>query len=367
MIGDLDVSEALIVRGGSAPTPSASPTVIAGKPGNGCGRVVHKYGRFVEITQGGSAARASTVAASNRVPADFRQPPTETEQIGRAAFALRISPAFREAKDERVRVQCGWGFRRRDASPSHVRYAAPGGPKRGPEAPTSDRMSGRVAVCAILVSGPGSDLHISNDETIEIAAQVQHGLSWLASLSNENPLTWLYDFRRIEIELPASATSVDDFETMERPWRDAALRKMGEKPGHEGIRTYGRRMRRHLKADRVYVAFFTKYPLAHFAYAFVGGPHLVMDTTAGEWGLANLDRVFAHETCHIFGAADEYAESGCDCGGRWGVDGISNANCENCNPTPEPCIMRRNEAAMCEHTWRQIGLGGMARSSPGIV
>ena len=35
------------------------------------------------------------------------------------------------------------------------------------------------------------------------------------------------------------------------------------------------------------------------------------------WGPNNIDRVFAHETCHIFNAPDEYAASGCDCGGAW--------------------------------------------------
>ena len=35
----------------------------------------------------------------------------------------------------------------------------------------------------------------------------------------------------------------------------------------------------------------------------------------GNWGPDNINRVFAHETCHIFGAADEYGSCGCGASG----------------------------------------------------
>ena len=61
--------------------------------------------------------------------------------------------------------------------------------------------------------------------------------------------------------------------------------------------------------DWGYCAFFTKYPVGHFAYAYLGGPYLVMQYAIDGWGPNNIDRVFAHETCHIFNAPDDYAAS----------------------------------------------------------
>ena len=58
-------------------------------------------------------------------------------------------------------------------------------------------------------------------------------------------------------------------------------------------------------------ALFTKYPTAHFAYALK--PKLVMQYSNDGWGPDNIDRVFTHESGHIFGCPDEYASSGCNC------------------------------------------------------
>ena len=105
-----------------------------------------------------------------------------------------------------------------------------------------------------------------------------------------------------------------------------------------------------------YCGFFTKYPLTWFAYASIGGPRLVMDYNNDGWGPDNIDRVFAHETGHIFGAPDEYASSGCDCGGGWGRFSIANCNCENCaGGGGLPCLMKGNTFSLCEYTPSHLG------------
>lgn len=45
------------------------------------------------------------------------------------------------------------------------------------------------------------------------------------------------------------------------------------------------------------------------AFAYFGGPFMVMTTDNGGWGLDRMDRIFAHEMGHIFYALDEYPGS----------------------------------------------------------
>ncbi|WP_417914740.1 hypothetical protein [Candidatus Electronema sp. JM] len=73
------------------------------------------------------------------------------------------------------------------------------------------------------------------------------------------------------------------------------------------------------------------------------------------WGPDNINKVFAHESCHIFGAADEYGS--CVCGSVSGHLSVPNSNCVNCFPPGAqiPCLMNANTLAMCEFSRRQIG------------
>jgi len=71
-------------------------------------------------------------------------------------------------------------------------------------------------------------------------------------------------------------------------------------------------------------------------------------------GPDNIDRVFAHETGHVFGALDEYKDSKCSCGGAHGRFGDPNDNCESCGPG-EICLMKKNDFTMCRHTYRHLG------------
>lgn len=81
-----------------------------------------------------------------------------------------------------------------------------------------------------------------------------------------------------------------------------------------------------------------------------------MDPASDGWGPTNIDRVFAHETGHVFGAPDEYASSNCTCGGAYGPWGEPNSNCENCpGGAGWKCVMDNNDWAFCPWTPLQIG------------
>ncbi len=47
----------------------------------------------------------------------------------------------------------------------------------------------------------------------------------------------------------------------------------------------------------------------YFAYAYLGGPFMVMTYDNNGWGIEDMDRVTAHETGHIFMAGDQYGSA----------------------------------------------------------
>jgi len=186
-------------------------------------------------------------------------------------------------------------------------------------------------------------------------AEVQNGLSWLGSQSSPAGISWVYDIRILSVSAQPNANDTT-LEQKEARFRDPALAALGFGPGLAGARAYIEKLRSSLGTDWAYCAFFTKYPVGWFAYASLGGPRLVMAYDNDGWGPDNIDRVFAHETGHIFGAPDEYKASGCNCTDKYGFFQVANANCETCaTGGGVPCIMKSNSWEMCVYTPYHLG------------
>ena len=214
--------------------------------------------------------------------------------------------------------------------------------------PTSLYMVGSIAVGLVVVGGPG-DLAFSSAERAKVVEEVQEGLDFLANAEPRARITWVYDVHFIDVAAAPGPT--DTYEGAEAPWRNAALVQMGFPGSRAGSRQYVADLRTDKGTDWAYVAYFTKYPLRHFAYASVERTTMHYDNDG--WGHDSINRVFAHETCHIFGAADEYGS--CSCGGSHGHLATPNNNCVNCTGDQEPCLMSGNVLQMCSWSRRQIG------------
>jgi hypothetical protein len=145
------------------------------------------------------------------------------------------------------------------------------------------------------------------------------------------------------------------------------MAKLGYQANFNGVYDYANALRTKQNTAWAYVAFVTKYPTPYFAYAAIGGPRIVLTYDNDGWGPNNLDRVFAHESSHIFGAVDEYAASGCDCGGQHGRFDVANGNCDACAPAPVDCLMRGNTFAFCHFTPAHIGWGRGAAGDPVLI
>jgi hypothetical protein len=219
--------------------------------------------------------------------------------------------------------------------------------------PTHPYLIGSVAVGVVVVSGTQGSCVITQAEQTRILQEVIQGANFLANAEPRAQVTFVYDLQPITVSVPAGPDSSISgrYEKYERGWRDAALKQMGYVGGQNGYRAYVDDLRSQKNTRWSYVVFFTKYPLNHFAYA--GRERVVMHYANDGWGPTHIHKVFAHETCHIFGAADEYGN--CRCGGAHGYLGVPNNNCVNCPGTPVPCLMNRNELTVCRWTQKQIG------------
>lgn len=191
-------------------------------------------------------------------------------------------------------------------------------------------------------------LALTTAERSTVMAEVMQGLAFLASADPEARVSFEFDWHEVEVDVTAGTGS--SYEDREAPWRNAALKQLGFAASRQGSVDYVNSLRTRRKTDWAYVAYFTRYPLAHFAYA--SNERLVMHYDNDGWGPDAINQVFAHESCHIFGAADEYGDCGC---GNSGHSNTPNLNCVNCTTAQVDCLMNANTLSLCGWSRAQIG------------
>jgi hypothetical protein len=105
----------------------------------------------------------------------------------------------------------------------------------------------------------------------------------------------------------------------------------------------------------------TSTPDGAAAFAYLLGPYTFLLYRAHSW---DPNQVFTHESGHIFGACDEYAD-GCTacntCLGR------SNNNCANCPGGNNSCMMKANTFTLCSYTDEQLGWHDLNPCAPPVL
>ena len=380
MAGDIGVQEAIVV--GLPPATEAAAATLAGvaaPAGRTAPRALHRYGRLVIVGQADAApedentvfdAAAESVAAVAASTLDIAELSelSPVEQLGLEAFRRRESADYAAAKAARPRQGEPWdmeGCLQRGGPVDAQGHPLPLGAAGGSGAPTSAYMEGTIAVGIVMVEGPMAALQFSAAERQHVVAEVQNGLGWYAAQNPAANITFVYDIQTVRVNVQPNPNAPD----IEGLWRDPAMAALGYAANWSGVTSYVEHLRTSLATQWTYCAYFTKYPLSWFAYASIGGPRLVMAYDNDGWGPDNIDRVFAHETGHIFGCPDEYAASGCTCGGSWGRFGTPNSNCQNCAPGGGvSCIMKQNDYTYCSATPSHLGWSmGTTTGNPVLI
>jgi hypothetical protein len=226
-------------------------------------------------------------------------------------------------------------------------------------------LTGDVAVGLIYVNGPGAAQLSLTDFADGGLALIQGFEILYNNAPREAKLVFLAETQIANISVdpasvpapvadPRTATNAD-YETRESRWRDSALSALSLPTGFDGVNRY----RSNLVArqwpggspTKSIVVFFTNYSTAHFAYAAFGRVVVRLSATRPVVGQDNLDRVAAHEICHLFDAPDEYGN--CNPLQVFGPFHVLNGNCNN--PLRTPCLMNGTSDSMCIFSKAHVG------------
>ncbi|HHH42350.1 MAG TPA: hypothetical protein ENK56_10160, partial [Chloroflexi bacterium] len=189
---------------------------------------------------------------------------------------------------------------------------------------TSEYMIGRVAVGLILPESDGSREPNQEDWTDEeiaaIRREVEAGLAWWQQREPAARLTFTVEER---IGIPTGYEPITHPQYEERLWIGEVMAQLGYEEDNyfTQVRRYVNDLRERTGADWAFAVFIVdssadadgRFANGYFAYAYIGGPFLVMTYDNDGYGIHNMDAVLAHEIGHIFRALDQYATAGIGC------------------------------------------------------
>ena len=206
-------------------------------------------------------------------------------------------------------------------------------------AETSEYFIGRVAVGIVLLESDGS-LDPSTEDWTEaeralVLSKITAALDWWAVREPNAHLTFVYDDG-------TAAPVATRYEPITRPfghqnyWIADAMAKMGYTGFSifDQVRAYDNALRKAYRTDWAFTIFVVDssndgdhlFFDGYFAYAYLGGPFMVLTSGNDGYGPENLDAVAAHEIGHVFLALDQYVSASQACTSRSGYLGAENQN-----------------------------------------
>ena len=237
--------------------------------------------------------------------------------------------------------------------PAHMPQSTGGDPTPG-YVETSEFMIGTVAVGIILPESDGRVDSSTEDWTEEerslVLSEITSALNWWAGLEPNAHLTFVYDDGTTDPTPTA-------YEPIARPHSDQSywIAEVMATKGYtstsyfDQVRQYNQFLRDTCHTDWAFTIFVVdssndannRFSDGYFAYAYLGGPFMVMTFGNNGYGPHNMDAVAAHEIGHIFMALDQYYAAHQPCNRPSGYLGVENQNSQygTCY-SDEPSIMR---------------------------
>lgn len=204
---------------------------------------------------------------------------------------------------------------------------------------TSEYMAGSVAVGIVLVESDGrvdpSTEDWTGEEKQTVLSEIVSALDWWAEREPRANLRFVYDDH-------FSNPLLTGVEPITRPYHDQR-HWIADTMGALGytassyftrVRDYNNDLRETYQTDWAFTIFVVdsstdadnRFSDGYFAYAYLGGPFMVMTYGNNGYGPHNMDAVTAHEIGHIFHALDQYSSAQQACTSRSGYLGIENQN-----------------------------------------
>lgn len=193
---------------------------------------------------------------------------------------------------------------------------------------TSEYMAGSVAVGIVLVESNGlvdpSTENWTDNEKQLVFSEIVAALNWWAGLEPRANLSFIYD-DHLTNPLPTMVEPITRPYSHQQYWIADAMGALGyDNPSYfTRVRDYNNNLRYRYQTDWAFTIFVVdssvdsdnRFSDSFFAYAYLGGPFMVMTYGNNGYGPTNMDAVAAHEIGHIFLALDQYysAYQSCTC------------------------------------------------------
>ncbi len=204
---------------------------------------------------------------------------------------------------------------------------------------TSEYMTGSVAVGIVLLESDGrvdpSTENWTSDEKQLVFSKIVAALNWWVQLEPRANLSFIYDEHCFE-PLPTGVEPITRPYADQRYWIADAMGTLGYNASSyfTRVRDYNNSLREIYQTDWAFTIFVVDssadrdncFDGGYFAYAYLGGPFLVMTYGNNGYGSQHMDATAAHEVGHIFYALDQYYGACQPCTRRSGYLYVENQN-----------------------------------------
>jgi hypothetical protein len=185
---------------------------------------------------------------------------------------------------------------------------------------TSAYLVGSVAVSVLFLESNGTvDEETetwTQEEQINVVSEIQNGLNWLLMQEPAANLSFVYEWH---FNVPVGYEPITRPHTDDDLWEEQAMHHLGYGNPNYLVNeyTYVNDLRNTYDADWAFIIFVVDdsedednaFADGYYAHSFLGGPRMVVTYSNSIWGIANMDSVIAHETCHLFWALDQACAS----------------------------------------------------------